>query len=458
MSSKATEALVVAVGVAYLACLAAAMNLVSYDIWGALVVVPPMTVITVLVLRRTFSGELDLLFTPLLVGFVAKVAGSMARYWIAFDSYGGATDAQRYHMEGALVASRVWRGNTSIVDALPQGTGTDFVQNFTASVYTLVGWSKLAGFIVFGWIAFWGTVMFVKAACIGVPGLARTRYAYLCALAPSLVYWPSSIGKEAMMMLGLGVASYGIAQLLTRHGFFIPLLVTAAGLGFAAAVRPHIAGVWLVGVVPGLLVAVVRSLKRSERGGRRSVDFVALVVTVAIAGAALVFVGKFALQYLQPTDDAASVSSGIDDILAETTRRSTTGGSNFTPPVIAGTKDWPIAALRTLTRPLLTEARSAFQLISAAEMTALIGLCLLSWRRMLAVPRSILRIPYVAFAITALFAGGLAYSSFGNLGILTRQKSLLFPFLLLLPCLPLRSPSPRLTTEDELDRELVSVA
>jgi hypothetical protein len=33
--------------------------------------------------------------------------------------------------------------------------------------------------------------------------------------------------------------------------------------------------------------------------------------------------------------------------------------------------------------------------------------------------------------------GGLVYTSFANLGILTRQKSLLLPLLLLLPCLPL---------------------
>lgn len=49
--------------------------------------------------------------------------------------------------------------------------------------------------------------------------------------------------------------------------------------------------------------------------------------------------------------------------------------------------------------------------------------------------------PYVAFAVTALFLGGLAYSSFANLGVLTRQKSLLIPFMLLLPCLPVFSRS-----------------
>ena len=105
------------------------------------------------------------------------------------------------------------------------------------------------------------------------------------------------------------------------------------------------------------------------------------------------------------------------------------------------------------------EARGLFQLISAAEMAALIGLCLVSWRRLIALPRSILTIPYVAFAMTALFAAGLAYTSFANLGILTRQKSLVFPLMLLIPCLPVRTPRPLAPTEPALaERDLTLIA
>jgi hypothetical protein len=45
--------------------------------------------------------------------------------------------------------------------------------------------------------------------------------------------------------------------------------------------------------------------------------------------------------------------------------------------------------------------------------------------------------------VTTLFLAGLAYSSFANLGVLTRQKSLVFPFMLLVPCLgAARRPAP----------------
>jgi hypothetical protein len=77
---------------------------------------------------------------------------------------------------------------------------------------------------------------------------------------------------------------------------------------------------------------------------------------------------------------------------------------------------------------------------------------------MLALPRTILTVPFVAFAMTTLFAAGLAYASFANLGILTRQKSLVFPLLLLLPCLPFRREAADAAGEPvEAVRELVSI-
>ena len=75
--------------------------------------------------------------------------------------------------------------------------------------------------------------------------------------------------------------------------------------------------------------------------------------------------------------------------------------------------------------------------MSAAELAVLGGIYVASWRRLRNLPRMLFTNPYVAFSITALFLGGLAYASFANLGILTRQKSLLFPFMLLAPCLPM---------------------
>ncbi len=44
--------------------------------------------------------------------------------------------------------------------------------------------------------------------------------------------------------------------------------------------------------------------------------------------------------------------------------------------------------------------------------------------------------PYVVFALLCVVTFGVAFASIGNLGILTRQRSLILPLVLLFWCLP----------------------
>ena len=74
--------------------------------------------------------------------------------------------------------------------------------------------------------------------------------------------------------------------------------------------------------------------------------------------------------------------------------------------------------------------------MSALEITAFLIICLVTYRRVLYLPKMIVSNPFVAFAMTSLFLGGLAYASFANLGVLTRQRSLILPLMFLIPCLP----------------------
>jgi len=42
----------------------------------------------------------------------------------------------------------------------------------------------------------------------------------------------------------------------------------------------------------------------------------------------------------------------------------------------------------------------------------------------------------VAFAMTTMFLSGLAFTSFANLAVLARQRSIVVPFMLLIVCVP----------------------
>ena len=65
-----------------------------------------------------------------------------------------------------------------------------------------------------------------------------TRYLFF--FIPSLLFWPSGIGKEAWMMFGLGLAAYGVAKVLRVARGEASWLST--GLWLAGLVRPHVAG------------------------------------------------------------------------------------------------------------------------------------------------------------------------------------------------------------------------
>lgn len=443
--TQASTVLVVSVCIAYLVVLAWSMGNTTYDSWGVLVVLPPLGFLGVVLVRRMFTGEFRNLVTIMTVGLVVKLIGTGLRYWVGFEAYQGSIDAQRYHEYATVAATDLWSGRISVFSLFPGGAGTPATEGVTALLYALTGPSKMGGFVVFGFIGFVGTACFVKAACIAVPGLATRRYALLCVLAPSLVYWPSSIGKDALMIALLGVATLGIARLVAEPKIVVPLVLTAGGLAGAAFIRPHLVGVWLAGLFPALLVTLVRGRDPRSLRQTRSVDRMLMVPVVAVALVGLIAVSVATVQFLDPSNDDPAAESGVTSILEETTRRTEQAGSSFVPPSISSPANWPYAAVRTLTRPLLVEARGSAQLFTALELTIFLGLCLVSIRRLMHLPKLVIRLPYVAFAVTTLFLAGLAFSSFANLAILARQRSLIFPFLLLLVCVP---PLPRRPAHD----------
>ena len=98
------------------------------------------------------------------------------------------------------------------------------------------------------------------------------------------------------------------------------------------------------------------------------------------------------------------------------------------------------------------EARGLSQMIVAAEILVFLCMCMWSYRRVLNAGVLVVRNAYMAFAVTTLFLGGLAYSSFGNLAVLSRQRSLVVPLMLLIVCVPPLARRQR--TDPELDGTL----
>lgn len=397
----------------------------SYDIWGGIIVAPALVVLTLPVLGRLARREGDPALRRLLVAaLVLKLASAVARYFIGFDVYRGFIDAGVYHKFGAQVADSFRHG---IFDVdVGKLTGTGFLRLVTGAIYTVIGPTKLGGFFVFSWLGFWGLLFFYRAFRLAVPDGDHRLYAKLVFFLPSLLYWPSSIGKEAWMTFTMGLVALGAARLLTdRPRALRPL---AAGLVGTTYVRPHMAAI----ILAALTVARVAGRRP---GGAPGAPFAKFVTVAALLAASTVVVRQFQTYF---GVDEFSASS-INQVLTTATGRSTTGGSSFEPPAVNSPAKLPPAAATVLFRPAPWEAHNAQAMATAAEGAVLAVLCLRHRRRLLASVAEALRRPYVLFVVSYSLLFVYAFSRIANFGLLARQRVQLYPLFLVLLALPASS-------------------
>jgi len=417
---------------ATLFALAYGMNHNSYLVWGGFWVAPVLFICSMPVANRAAHRDGDAIGRIVLIAAAIKVsAAPLVRYWMAFSLYGGSADAGRYHHAGEILAPLFRRG---IYHDLGQISGTRFMEILTGQVYALTGPTRLGGFMVFSWLGFLGCYLFYRAFRIAVPDGDGRRYALLVFFFPSLLFWPSSIGKEAFMMLVLGAAALGAAQLLV--GRYRGIAWLALGLWGAAVVRPHMA--LLVGA--GLTVAAPMALRSGgtsrERRHRGRLGGAVLMLGLLLAGSTLIGVAEsfFGLDSLNK-ESTQEVFDRVEEQTAE-------GGSSFTNLSPNNPVGFAFDSVTVLFRPFPTEAHNVVAMFAAAEGVALLVLCVVSRRRIARLPRELLRRPYAVFSIVYTFAFLYAFSSVLNFGILARQRSQLLPVLFVLLCLPRSDETP----------------
>ena len=361
----------------------------------------------------------------LMLALCLKLFGSLVRYWVAIYVYDGFADALMYHDVGTNLAMRFRGGDFSTgLDSL---SSTDFIRFFTGLVYTVTGSSVYAGFLLYSWLGFWGMFYLYRAFVTAVPGGNRRSYARLLFFLPSMLYWPSSIGKEAWMLFCLGLAAFGTARLLTgRPWRGLALAGTALWLG--ALVRPHVTGMAALALVAAYLVA--RPPRRLGALGP-VVKLFALIALLAVAGLLL---GKASSYLLEKGIDP---QDGVSNVLGESARRTGQGGSSFNAPTAIGSPaKLPLAVVTIFFRPFPFEAHNAQVAVTALESTLLLCLTVARRRGIWQALRHPRRRPYVAFVVVYSLLFVFAFSSIANFGILARERTQVLPFFLVLLAVP----------------------
>lgn len=362
----------------------------------------------------------------LLVAAVAlRIAGSELRHVIIFRYYEGFGDAVLYFENGQRLLERhgflglfdlqVWFGGAN-------WWGTRFLNRVTALVAGVTGPSLRAEFLVFSLLAFVGLYL-AAAAFRNVGPQAQVRHMTLALwLWPSLWFWPSSIGKEALITLAIGLAVYGYAGKRGRV-HWLPFL---SGMGLAFCIRPHVAAVLAMSAMIGHWLGSWGKITF-----RRVVE-AALAVVIAVYA----FQGMTAQFGLDQAD-----LEGVREFVEFRSDLTLKGGSQV-GTVGDGLAGVPMALVNTWLRPFPWEAHNLTSLIAAAELTFLWGLILLRRREVLLALRHWRRHRLLLFGLPFLLIYTLMIGlTFGNLGIIARQRSpaFVFAFFLVL-AVPQRAP------------------
>jgi hypothetical protein len=376
---------------------------------------PTAFAVVAVITRRAAKEETRFdLRSIMLGGFALRGIGLVLRYTQPVD-------ALVYNTEGIRIADGI-RNFDLYPDPGRSIPGTGWIRYFSGVVHVFVADDLISTFIVFTVLAFVGTYLCYRAFVHAVPDGNHRRYALLVFLWPSLVYWPSSLGKEAWMIFGIGVGSWGVSRVVTgRSAVGIP--VVGLGVVLMSLVRPHVALMVIVGFAIALFA---RPTER--RSGARIVARLFSVLLLLIGGS---LVAARASELLKTEDD---IISALDTTAAQTEQ----GGGSFTPSVVRTPLGYPAAFVTVWFRPFPTEARGGGgpQLASSIENMVLFGLLVSSWRRIKNLPRAMLRIPYVTYAATYAIVFVYAFSAIGNFGILARQRTqgtILFFVVLCLP-------------------------
>ena len=428
LSPFAVWLVLVPLAVGYAAAFALAMLHTTYDVWGALWLGPALIAVSVPLLLRFARNEADPRVGRILVfALVLKLLMAVPRYYMVAVLY-ETGDSFRYADTGKELRLAFLQGDFTLAAlGSDRRTGTQFVEIVTGVVYTLIGPSFIGGFVFFSWLSFWGLFFFYRAFRAGIPDGDASRYAVLLFFLPSMLFWPSSIGKEAWMTLVLGVTTYGCALLLTRKrgaGIYF-----TAGIAGVLMVRPHMALLVVAGLGLGYVIRAFGSERGVALGRIRTLiglTAIGLVTMLVIRRVSVYFgIDEFNLDAATETLEYAEDQTGQ-------------GGSAF----VGGgpsLRHLPMNIVTVLFRPFAFEVNSVATLLAALEGTMLMVLFILALPRLRAIPRRLRKQPYIAYAITYVILFCFMFSAFQNFGILARQRVLVFPLVLVLLALPLQT-------------------
>ncbi len=372
-------------------------------------------------------------------GVLVRLAAAGVYIWVGFVIYGAAVDSFHYWDVGLRLANDFTVTGWSTFK--PPYWSSNLISNICGLLSLVIGDALPTLFVIFALASLWGSYFFYRAFRIAFPNGDHRLYGLLVVFLPSIAFWSSAIGKDALEQLFIGLSAYGFARLIQRPGVRAALICTV-GIAGAILSRPHVGAiVALACLLPYILAGTRGHWMRVS--AKVLIVPVLLVATVYLAVVAGKFVGM-------ESGDAEMTLQRVNQL----TRNTQIGGSAFNQeqslPVRIATAPF------LMFRPLPWEVHSPMAGIAFLEAFALFVFC---WKRRndfkAAVSRW--RTPYIAFILIFSAEFSLAFAAtVSNFGILVRQRIMLIPLMLMLFCANL-SKSGSVAVEADAQRDVTSL-
>lgn len=293
-----------------------------------------------------------------------------------------------------------------------QWLGTTFVGLVTGLVTTVTSASWFGTFLAFAAIALFGVMAYAKAFRRSFPRAEQSRYWAWLMLFPSLWFWPSSIGKEAILMLGMGMVTLGFVG----NGRRMNWIALIAGLSLSYAVRPEVTAL----VVLAILLSHWVDFDRWT-----AARFVQAVLILGFALPTIYFT-------LGTSEAGGADIESIQGYVEYSAGQANQGGSAI-GTTGTGVSAIPLAIVNVLFRPFVWEVHNVSSLISAIEVLLMWGIIIARRRQLKYVLRIWRRHRTLRFAVPAVLLYVVALGmNLANLGIIARQRTLIFPLFFLI--------------------------
>lgn len=414
--------------VAILGLVTAAIDIARYDAVAGMLAALALTLVAIPAIRWVAEVEGDDSYRRIMMyGIAAKFVFTLVRYYFITVVYDDNADAGVYASAGSIFMEHYRKADfiTSLPYLESRGAETMRIAILVGIIYTVTGVSRYAASFVFSGLCFVGQILMFRAYRLAVPEADHRRYLILLLALPSLLFWPSSIGKEALMLFAIGVASYGAAILLTPPVKMKGVLIFGAGAGILFAVRPHMALIATISLVVAVLASVVVGFAGStdKRGNAKRFAIRIVTLVLLLTGATI---ATSQLSVLVGDAD----SEGISTVLERTQERTATGNSQYESVMVTSPADMPMAFVTVLFRPFPHEAGSVNGLVAASEGALLLTLFVVCRRRVLAWAKALISRPYLVYCLVFTLAFVAAFSYISNFGILARQRTQMMPLAL----------------------------